>query len=160
MADDRHYTITITDTSSSDPKQKPISGDTSENKQTGGITSDNGVYGWLALKRVTPYVKQAISYTISQVSVRTGRREQQQRTQFAFDVLNEVGGIAQTIYFGAKWGGPPGAAIAAGVSALNVGLNIFQRFDALATQTNLENASLGLSRVRSNGIAIFSDNSR
>lgn len=42
----------------------------------------------------------------------------------------------------------------------NVGLNIFQRFDTLTTQTNLENASLGLSRVRSNGIAIFSDNSR
>ena len=160
MADDRHYTITITDTSSGDPKQKPISGDTTENKQTGATTSDNGVYGWLALKRVTPYVKQAISYTISQVSVRTGRREQQQRMQFAFDVLNEAGGIAQTIYFGAKWFGAPGAAIAAGVSALNVGLNMFQRFDALANQTNLENASLGLSRVRSNGIAIFSDNSR
>lgn len=42
----------------------------------------------------------------------------------------------------------------------NVGLNIFQRFDTLTAQTNLENASLGLSRVRSNGIAIFSDNSR
>ena len=162
MADDRHYTITIYDKTGVNTgiSRKAIANDDADEKSSNDVNDGGNPFAWLAVQRAVPYVKRIMGYNISQVSVRTGRQEEQQKQQFAFDMLNELGGVAYNVLLGAKAGGAVGAVAAAGVTALNAGINVFQKFDALKTQQNLESISLGLLQARTGGINIYTDNSR
>nr|DAR84809.1 MAG TPA: hypothetical protein [Caudoviricetes sp.] len=119
--------------------------------------------GYFAYKRyISPFVKQAISYGISTVSVRTGRTEHQQRLQLAYDVIGKVSGMAENIWLGfaLSGGNPVGALVGAAVSTLNTIVGYAQSSNTLDINRNAENISIGLMNVRAAGNVAATSGSR
>lgn len=148
MADGREYTITIYDKTTG--QGSPIAGEQNGGKDTKNDDSapDKGEIAlrWMSFKRVANYVKRAISYEISTVSLRTGASERQQRMQTTYDMLNR---FAAPIVEGAVFGGFYGAVAGAAVSSIDFIVTSFQKEKTFALQRNLESISLGLARTRS-----------
>lgn len=110
-----------------------------------------------AAKKVMAYtgIKQIadsyISYEISQVNLRTGASEFQQRLQFAYSEGSQLASSIGAIAMGGIMGGVPGAALA----AAGVGLTYLMKFigwgqnaNTLRTQQNLEDISIGMANIR------------
>ena len=119
---------------------------------TGGVDIKQIVGSYFAVKRiVSPFIKQAIDYGISTVSVRTGANEQQQRVQFAYDLGSKAVGYAENIAVGAAVGGVWGAVGAAvlGVVTTAVGVSLNQQ--KINLNESLENISLNLMNMRAGG---------
>lgn len=92
-----------------------------------------------------------ISYEISQVSLRTGAVEYEQRQQAAYGVGRSVVGAGVSLAYGAIAGGPAGLAVAAigvAVSGVNKLVGIAQKEQTLRTEQSLENISIGMASVR------------
>lgn len=96
-----------------------------------------------------------ISYNISQVSLRTGATEYEQRLNAAYSVGKDVVGAGMALVTGAAFGGPAGFAVALiGVvaSGINKIINLEQNRQTLRTQQSLENISIGMENMRA-GVA-------
>ena len=96
-----------------------------------------------------------ISYNISQVSLRTGATEYEQRMNAAYSVGKEVVGAGAALAAGAIFGGPAGLGVALiGVvaSGINKVINLEMNRETLRTQQNLENISIGMENMRA-GVA-------
>ena len=92
-----------------------------------------------------------ISYEISQVSLRTGATEYEQRMNAAYSLGKQVLGAGAALAGGAVLGGPAGFAVALiGVvsSGINKMINYEQNRETLRTQQNLENISIGMQNIR------------
>jgi hypothetical protein len=158
MADDRHYTITIYDKTGSNVS--PIAGEKKGGKETKTDSNSGDVaLGWMVVQKVANYVKRAISFEISMVSLRTGEVERQQRMQFTYDILGQVSDAITNISVGALTGGGVGAVVATAYTAVEASINIGQKIIRYNTQRSLENISLGLARIRSgNSLAYINGN--
>lgn len=92
-----------------------------------------------------------ISYEISQISLRTGATEYEQRMNAAYSLGKQVLGAGAALAGGAVVGGPAGFAVALiGVmsSGINKIINYEQNREALLTQQRLENISIGMQNIR------------
>lgn len=162
------YVITIKNATQKKSKS-PIAGsnnssgkDTSS-KQDSKITREQAA-GYFAYKRfISPFVKQALSYEISTVSLKTGRAEYQQRLQFAYDVAGKVAGLGENIALGflLSGGNPLGAVVGAAVSLVHTAVTYAQNSNTINLNKNLENVSIGLMDIRAGGsVASYSSSRR
>lgn len=151
-------------------REKAIAGTTGDNQkdnsaQTGENSQLNSkaVAGYIAYKHyVSPFVKQAISYRISTVSLRTGRTEHQQRLQFAYDVGSKVVGLAENVVMGLalSGGNPLGAVAGAAVSVVQTAVQYAQAQNTISLERNAENISIGLMNIRAGGSVAAFNSSR
>lgn len=110
------------------------------------------VANYLAVKRiVSPFVRQAVQYGISTVSVRTGRKEEQQRLQFAYSVGSQALGMLESIAVGAAVGGLAGAIGGAVMSVLTTATNYALNQQKINLNSQLEGVSIGLMNIRAGG---------
>lgn len=92
-----------------------------------------------------------VNYNISQVSLRTGASEYEQRMSFTYNTASQVVGAGAALEIGAATGGPAGLAVAAiglAVSGVHKLMDIAQKEEALRLQESLENVSISMARVR------------
>lgn len=153
-------------------KRKSIAGTTGDNQKdtTPGSDSESRAEkttkqaaGYVAYKRyISPFIKQAISYEISTVSLRTGKTEYQQRLQFAYDMGSKVVGLAENMITGflISGGNPIGAVIGAGVSVIQTAVQYAQAQNTLNLENSKESISIGLQNVRAGGSVAATNGSR
>ena len=115
-------------------------------------TSKALVKGYVAYKHyVSPFVKQAISYQIGTVALNTGRVEEQQKLQFAYNVGSKALSLAESVAIGAMVGNVGGAIVGGTVSLVTMGVSFVQKYETLAKQRSLEDITLGLQNARAGG---------
>lgn len=162
-----NYVITIKNETQG-KKKSPIAGsDSTASKNTSnnndGKISREQAAGFFAYKRyISPFVKQALSYGISTVSLKTGRTEYQQRLQFAYDVAGNVAGMGENIAMGflLSGGNPVGAVAGAAISLIHTAVNYAQSANTFNLNRSLENVSIGLADLRAGGSVASYSNSR
>lgn len=150
---------------SSGGKKSPIANNTDNSEAKAAkeakVFRKEMVKEYFAFKRVVaPIVTQSIEYGIGTVTMRTGRREQQQRLQFAYDVTRRVYGIGEDIAVGAAVGGLAGAVTSAILSLANSALSIAYAQKRINLAESLENNTLGMLNVRAGGAIATSSGSR
>lgn len=111
----------------------------------------NAVKGMVSFAAVRGFANNLISYEISQVSLRTGAREYEQKLQFAQQVGNQVLNIGLATAGGFAAGGAVGAvgALVGFVgSTMYTAISYAQNANTIETKQNLENISIGMASVR------------
>jgi hypothetical protein len=99
---------------------------------------------FVATNTVTPYVQQAINFSVSRIDMETGAAAMQRRAQ----AFSQIGGSAAGIISSAVIGGVPGAAIAVAMTALQTAIQTeFNRIN-LMTQKRIESENISLQRSR------------
>lgn len=120
-----------------------------------------GVRAYVAIKRnIAPFISASLDYSISTISLRTGRVERQQRTEFWYGIAKQGAGIVENIAIGALVGGAAGAITGAIASVAQTALSYGFQYSKLRTGSNLENISLALMDVRAGGSTASYDQSR
>jgi hypothetical protein len=149
------YKIVIEASKDGNVKKVPIAGnnaeakDTKEQSEEKGITKNN-IVGYVAYKKyVAPFVRQGFQYRISTVALKTGSVERQQRLQAGFDLLSQVGHIAESVVIGAKIGGAPGAMVGAVMSLATTYINYEQKRNIIDMNRALENEQISMLNARS-----------
>ena len=104
--------------------------------------------GLVAYKKIKPWVNKIASFEISQVELRTGAREQQQKIEFGYQIANEVVGIAESAAMGFIVGNVPGAIIGTVLSIGQNLLSIAQRQNSINTRKSIENTSIQMNYIR------------
>ena len=160
MSDGRIYEITIRDKTEKNGKAPISGGETPTSDTKGREEKDPQAFKWISYKKVKPYIKRAMSYGISQINLRTGRAEEQQRWQMAMDIGSTAVSFVESAIMGATIGGPYGAAAAVGVQVLNEGINVALKMTTFNTRRDMENITLGLSHIRSGNSLIYTDGNR
>lgn len=137
--------------------QKAIANENGEKEDTspqkeGGKKENVGVKTYISFKRVVaPFVSSALNHQISTVTLRTGRVEEQQKLQFAYDIGSKVANAAENVVIGALTGGGVGAVVGLATSAVQTGVNLIMKVDTINKQRSLENVSIGLLNARAGG---------
>ena len=108
----------------------------------------NAVKGMVSFAAVRGFANNLISYEISQVSLRTGAKEYEQKLQFAQSVGNQVTNVLMATGFGFKYGGGLGATAAFATSSIYTLIGYAQNINTIETKQNLENISIGMASVR------------
>lgn len=119
---------------------------TAEEKQAAGAA--NAVKGLVSFSAVRAFANNLISYEISQVELRTGAREYEQKLRFGYEVTNKVMNIGMATVAGAMTGGVIGAAVGFIGSTFYTALGYMQNANTLRTQQNLEDVSIGMANLR------------
>ena len=151
-------------------REKAIAGTTGDSQKDNSAQAgedsqlnSKAVAGYIAYKHyISPFVKQAINYRISTVSLRTGRTEHQQRLQFAYDVGGKVVGLAENVVMGLalSGGNPLGAVAGAAVSVVQTAVQYAQAQNTINLERNAENISIGLMNIRAGGSVAAFNSSR
>lgn len=89
-----------------------------------------------------------ISYELSQVELRTGAREYEQKLQFGYSVAKKSVGALTSIGLGAAVGGLPGAVVGLVASGVNMAIDFMQKQNTIKTKENLEDVSIGMANIR------------
>lgn len=148
------YEIVIKNEANSKSK-KPIADNNNEGQteNTAGLKERRELVGaYFAVKRVvSPFIKQAIDYGISTISIKTGANEEQARTQFAYDVGQRAVGFLENIAVGAAVGGVWGAVAGAVTSIATTAVGIGFAQQKINLNEGLENISLNLMNIRAGG---------
>ena len=108
----------------------------------------NAVKGMVSFAAVRGFANNLISYEISQVSLRTGAKEYEQKLQFAQQVGNQGINIGLATAGGFAAGGPIGALVGFVGSTLYTAISYAQNANTIETKQNLENISIGMASVR------------
>lgn len=108
----------------------------------------NAVKGMVSFAAVRGFANNLISYEISQVSLRTGAKEYEQKLQFAQSVVNQGINIGLATAGGFAAGGPIGALVGFVGSTLYTAISYAQNANTIETKQNLENISIGMASVR------------
>lgn len=108
----------------------------------------NAVKGMVSFAAVRGFANNLIGYEISQVSLRTGAKEYEQKLQFAQNATNQALNFITATGLGLKYGGGIGAAAAAAGYTLHTLLGYAQNINTIETKQNLENISIGMASVR------------
>lgn len=96
---------------------------------------------------VRGFANTLISYEISQVNLRTGASEYEQRLRTGYQFANQGINIITTTAIGAASGGPIGAVAGFLGSTLYTAIGYAQKENTLRTQENLENISIGMASI-------------
>ncbi len=167
---DNTYKIIIKNGNAGSGKKSPVAnnndsakGKDNTNTETGGshAAAKEAVGTYFAFKRVvSPIVTQAVEYGISTVSIRTGRREEQQRQQFVYDTARRIYGLGESVAIGAAVGGLPGALVSVALTLANSALSIAYAQKRINLAENLDNVTLGMLNVRAGGAVATTSGSR
>ena len=104
--------------------------------------------GLVAYNLAKPWINQVVSHEISLVELRTGSREAQQKTQFAYDVASKVGGLFTSVLSGYAVGNVPGAIVAGLVNIGHTVVSYAQKEETINLQRSLESRTLQMNYVR------------
>lgn len=115
-------------------------------KQAAGAAS--AVKGLVSYGAIRAFADNLISYEISQVELRTGAREYEQRLRFGYEVGNKVLNVGIATVAGAMTGGAIGAVVGFLGSTFYTALGYMQNANTLRTQQNLEDISIGMANIR------------
>lgn len=94
------------------------------------------------------FADNLISYEISQVSLRTGAQEFEQKLQFGYSMTNKVVNIATATLAGAKLGGAIGAGVGFIGSIMYTMFGYSQNENIIRTKQTLEDISIGMASLR------------
>lgn len=108
----------------------------------------NAVKGMVTFAAVRGFANNLIGYEISQVSLRTGAKEYEQKLQFAQNVGNQIINIGMATAIGASTGGAVGAVVGFLGSTVYTAISYAQNANTIATKKNLEDISIGMAGVR------------
>ena len=97
---------------------------------------------------VRTFADRLISYEISQVSLRTGAREYEQKLQFGYDLLNKGLNVGMATAAGFAAGGVVGAGVALIGSTIYSLIGYAQNANTIATNKSLEDISIGMASER------------
>lgn len=159
MADNNRYDIYVHATGAEGGTsvvsgQTSASGDAEKTTQT-ATGAEKMIRGMVSYGAARTFANTLISYEISQVSLRTGAVEYEQKLQFLYEVGNKVLNIGTATVAGAKMGsagGPIGAAIGAAIgfigSTVYTAIGYAQNANTIATKRNEENQSIYYAALR------------
>lgn len=119
---------------------------TAEEKRAEGAMK--AMQGMVSYASVRAFANNLISYEISQVELRTGAREYEQKLRFGYETANKLLNIGTATVMGASMGGAIGAVVGFLGSTFYTALGYMQNANTLRTQQNLENVSIGMANVR------------
>lgn len=108
----------------------------------------NAVKGMVSFAAVRAFANNLISYDISQVTLRTGAKEYEQKLQFAYNTANQLLNIGMTTAAGAAAGGVVGAVVGFLGSTMYTAISYAQNANTIQTKQNLEDISIGMASVR------------
>lgn len=115
-------------------------------KQAAG--AGKALQGLVSYGAVRAFADNLISYEISQVELRTGAREYEQRLRFGYEMANKVLNVGTATVMGAITGGPVGAIVGFVGSTMYTAIGYMQKANTLRTQQNLEDISIGMANMR------------
>lgn len=110
--------------------------------------AERALRGMVSYASVRAFANNLISYEISQVELRTGAREYEQKLRFGYDMFNKGLNIGTATFMGAATGGVIGAAVGFIGSTMYTALGYLQSSNTLRTQQNLEDISINLANLR------------
>ena len=119
---------------------------TDEEKQAVGAF--NAVKGMVSFAAVRAFANNLISYEISQVELRTGAREYEQKLRFGYEVGNQLLNIGMATAMGGMTGGVVGAVVGFIGSTMYTAIGYAQNANTLRTKQTLEDISIGMANVR------------
>lgn len=137
-------------------KKKVVAGEKNENKTStpksyGEKTADSAakaVKSMVSYNTAKSFADNIISYELSQVNLRTGAAEYEQKLQFAQTAVNKFRDTAVSVGIGLATGNAPLAIFGAVTSLFGTLISYAQRANTLRTQENLENISIGMASRR------------
>lgn len=104
--------------------------------------------GMVSYASVRAFANNLISYEISQVELRTGAREYEQKLRFGYEMANKVLNVGTAMAMGAMAGGAIGALVGFVGSTMYTAIGYMQNANTLRTQQNLEDISIGFASIR------------
>ncbi len=147
MAYETEYVITLKNQTSSKTKTAVAGAETT--KQTSKTeTSQEAIKGVVVYGLTKKLANQAISFSISQVTVTQGTAEYQQKLQFAYGVAQTAFSITEQVAIGFVAGGAVGAAVGAVVGVASKGIDIAYNQMAINNKENLENITISQYNLR------------
>lgn len=100
--------------------------------------------GLVAYRELSPFISQAVQFSISQKEFNTGLAESQRKAQ----ILSSMSGAGMSIVVAGFSGGPYAAAAAAGMAAIQGIASTFYKSMEIQNQKRLENEELALRKSR------------
>lgn len=164
MAEDRSYTIYINLNSLPNG-----SGAMAENgaSTSGGLSSEdveanavNAAKKLVSFATIASTADRIATTTISEVSLRTGAVEYEQRLDAAYSAGKSIIGAGATLAIGAATGTLPIVALGMAMSSINKALSISQKATYLRAEESLENISIGMASIRAGTNGRRSNNQR
>lgn len=137
-------------------KKKVVAGTKNENKTSEAKsyydkTADSAakaIKGMVSYASIKSFADNIVSYEISQVNLRTGAAEYEQKLEFAHSAINRGINSLVTIGIGFATGNAPLAIFGVATSLFNTIIGYAQKENTLRTQENLENISIGMASIR------------
>lgn len=129
----------------------------STGNKTGSTSSDPALKITKKLKSLVSFAAvkstadQIANYKISQVALRTGANEYEQRLGYVYNAVSQTVGAGAALVLGGVTAGPAGLAVAAigvAVSGVQKVVSIAQKAENLRLQESLENISIGMEKTR------------
>lgn len=157
MADDNTYHIYVHGNSSEGGQASSVvSGqtqNTTEEIKTPEMSKTSqgamrAVKGMVSYGAVRAFANNLISYELSQVNLRTGAAEYEQKLQFGYEMANKAINIGTATITGAMAGGPVGAIVGLLGSTMYTLIGYAQNYNTIQTKQTLENISLGMASQR------------
>ena len=111
----------------------------------------NKVKSLVSFAAIKSTADQIINYNISQVSLRTGATEYEQRLSTVYNAVSQTVGAGAALIMGGITAGPAGLAVAAigvAVSGVQKVVSIAKKAENLRLQESLEDISIGMARTR------------
>ena len=146
------YEIIIKNATDGADKNSAVAGDKSSGSKTDkkelSPAQKNTAKGLVVWNKVKPFVTQIAGNKISQVSLKTGSRELQEKIEFTYGIVNAGVGIAESALTGYAIGNIPGAIVGTLFSAFHQTITIAQRTAAINTQRSIENVSIQMNYIR------------
>lgn len=130
--------------SGSNANERPTRTD-AEKKAAG---AESALKSMVSFAAVRTFADRLISYEISQVSLRTGAREYEQKLQFGYDLLNKGLNVGMATAAGVAAGGVVGAGVALIGSTIYSLIGYAQNANTIATNKSLEDISIGMASER------------
>lgn len=132
---------------------KSESGNTSREDSSGETRIDpiKAAKKLVTFATVAATADKIVSYEISQVSLRTGAAQYEQRLDRVYATSKQIIGAGAALIGAGIAGGPAGiAAVAIGIAASGTQklLNIYQREQTLRTEQSLESITIGMQNIR------------
>lgn len=156
-----NYTITIRNEGGGSSSSSPVAGNQQPATQQAPAKNSktpnpDWVKGLVAYNQyLKPFVSQVIQHEVGTVSLRTGSQELQQKVEFAYDLISEGVGLAESIAVGAAIGHLPGAVIGAVMGLATSAVGYINRRKTIGYNQSLEDISIDLMNTRAGG-AIYS----
>lgn len=139
----------LADTKSAVAGQNGSSGTSSKPQGNKGAEgASKALTGLVSYSSVAATAEKLISYEISQVELRTGAREYEQKLQFGYSMAKKGIGIGAAVVGGLATGNLPAVAIGLVAAGINSLIKISQNYNTLRTQESLEDISIGMANIR------------